>query len=75
MWLKGKHLMTCQEWSLEELEMVFDLSRSLKQRFYTGARAQHGSPSKSERQQMETVPTVSSFFFPECQDFSYTDQK
>jgi ornithine carbamoyltransferase len=36
MWLKGKHLITCQEWSLEELEMVFDRSRNLKQRFYTG---------------------------------------
>jgi len=33
---KGKDLLACQEWTLEELETVFELSRELKRRFKTG---------------------------------------
>jgi N-acetylornithine carbamoyltransferase len=33
---KGKNLFTCQEWTIEELETVFELSRDLKIRFKTG---------------------------------------
>ena len=36
MHLKGKHLIACQEWTLEELEMVFELARNLKLKFYSG---------------------------------------
>jgi len=31
--LKGRDLITCQQWTIEELEMVFELSKDLKQKF------------------------------------------
>lgn len=31
--LKGRHLITCQEWTIEELETVFELSKDLKRKF------------------------------------------
>jgi N-acetylornithine carbamoyltransferase len=33
---KGKDLFTCQEWTVEELETVFELARDLKLKFKTG---------------------------------------
>lgn len=33
---RGKNLLTCQEWTLEELEMVFELAKDLKRRFRSG---------------------------------------
>lgn len=33
---KGKDLFTCQEWTVEELDTVFELARDLKLRFRTG---------------------------------------
>jgi len=32
----GKDLLTCQEWTLEELETVFDFAKDLKRRFKSG---------------------------------------
>jgi ornithine carbamoyltransferase len=32
----GKDLISCEEWNLEELDIVFDLARDLKRRFKTG---------------------------------------
>ena len=34
--LKGKDFITCQEWSLEELETVFDLAKTLKNKYEIG---------------------------------------
>ncbi|MEM2896288.1 MAG: ornithine carbamoyltransferase [Candidatus Bathyarchaeia archaeon] len=34
--LKGKHLLSCQEWSYEELENVFNLALDLKRKFNVG---------------------------------------
>ena len=33
---KGKDLFTCQEWTVEELDTVFELARDLKLKFRTG---------------------------------------
>jgi len=32
--LKGKHFLTCEDWSKEELDVVFDKSFTLKEKFY-----------------------------------------
>ncbi|MBU2507734.1 MAG: ornithine carbamoyltransferase, partial [Bacteroidetes bacterium] len=32
--LKGKHFLTCEDWTKEELDVVFERSFDLKQKFY-----------------------------------------
>jgi N-acetylornithine carbamoyltransferase len=35
--IKGKDLLTCQEWTLEELETIFEQAKDLKRQFKSGA--------------------------------------